>query len=909
MDQEDTPRQGEDGSIDFSRYTVAQLSELKSLIDPVSRPLDHDHLQEEIARRNGTDYLWTGRFTSADGILGWITAIRERQPLYGEAAIELAPDGLILHGWRRTWLGIATQASVRVPFDRIRNVVRDGANIWFNCGRFSRVCFQAVSPAAATALTDVLPSFQTNGFERKWRATRQFNLKLAAGGRYAWVTLALALLNIGVFAAQSWQAQQLGEFSINNIMNWGGNYGPLTVSGEWWRLVTYAFLHMDLWHLLINLWALTGIGRLTERLYGRWRYAGLYLVLAAIAGMVSLSWHPSVVSIGASGAIYGVFGLFLGYLGRHFRRVPVSLIWAHWPSTLVFVIFSLLNGMQQSGVDNAAHVGGLLGGLLLGLVAAPRLDENGPARWSLSRMGIVTSLAAATLVAGYAHTRNSDLGLAPWEKYIQARAWFSDGAGRNDQRWGELAQSLGIGEASNLVVADAFEKEVIPFWVDAESRLEREDAGVTGDYVQFSAVMRELIQSRREMAEALVRVLRSSNPDEEELSEKSNKLMTVMAHMQVFQLRAAASHHPGSLANNTVMDYLSRRLFGGEPTCVEPPEVFHQQASGEDNPKDGPARWAATACEAQRLFLEADYEALEALFNASAAKLGDLPDGSSSIDAASTGLSNLFEFGEITIDDAFGRLVTWADKYPQSMSAMLMQAQFLEDWAWAARGHGVANAVPAQAAALFSIRSQMANAVLEEIKEQAAGHPRWYSQAMRVQLSISNKDEVFDLFRAGSARFPTYYALHRQVLRSMMPRWGGSHGAVHIFINKEVESVPEEQKKELYARLFWSYRNLENDDLDLIRKVGMRWGIVREGMRGLIDHHPDSDYWLNAATSFACHVDDDNEYKRLRPLLQGRMSFSAWRKNETVEDCDAKFAKAKMEPQDEPDAQESEIEE
>lgn len=910
MDQGEGPGRGGDGVIDFGRYTTAQLSELLALIDPASRPLDHAHLLAEIARREGPDHLWTGRFTPGGGIPGWITALRDRQPLYGDGTVELSADGVILHGWRRTWLGVAAPVSLPIPFNRIRNVVAEGGMVRFDCGLLAQVRFQAATPAAAAALAAALPDTRSTGFERKWGAARQFNLKLMAAGRYAWVTWALVLLNAGIFAALAWHSQRLAAFSGNDIMIWGGNYGPLTASGEWWRLLASAFLHLDWMHVTVNMWALAGVGRLTERLYGHWRYAGLYLALALVAGMASIIWQPSGAGAGASGAIFGVFGLFLAYLARHHGRIPVSVIWAHWPSSLVFVLFSLFSGMHQSGVDNAAHVGGLVAGLLLGLLAAPRLDDRGPESWSLPQAGLVTGLVLAMLGGGYAHVRGSDLTLSPWEKYGQERAWLNAGMGRNDQRWGELAAGLASGQTSGLEIAEAFEKEIIPFWREAEARLLREDAGLKGEQARFAAVTLELVKRRGDMAAAIAKFGRSGQDPKGEIAETADKLTSTLAHVQVFQLRAAGSHRPSGVANITAMEYLSRRLFGGAPDCVKPPDAFGVQVAAGDNPQDGPARWMAAACAAQRLFRDEDYAGLEALFTAAAGRLGDLPDGTSTLDALAAGLSNFTRFGQITVDDGFGRLVAWANHYPQSTAALLMQAQFLTDWGWSARGHATANAVPAQAMSLFNFRSRMADAVLGELKEQAVNHPLWYSLSLDMHVNLSKgKDGTLALFQTGTAKFPAYYRLHRQVLRALMPRWFGSHQEVRDFIEEEVARAPDARKSELYARLFWTYRNLEDDDLNLMDQARMRWGRVREGMRALIERYPDSDYWLNAAASFACHVGDDQEYARFRPLLAGRMSATAWRPGETVESCDTTFAQAKAKAQEEPAPPEPEQEE
>ena len=88
-------------------------------------------------------------------------------------------------------------------------------------------------------------------------------------------------------------------------MDWGGNLGALTVSGEWWRLSANLFIHFGFIHLAVNLWVLQAIGRFTETLFGPWSFLLIYLGSGILASMTSVYVHPMILSAGASGAIFG----------------------------------------------------------------------------------------------------------------------------------------------------------------------------------------------------------------------------------------------------------------------------------------------------------------------------------------------------------------------------------------------------------------------------------------------------------------------------------------------------------------------------------------------------------------------------------------------------------------------------
>jgi rhomboid protease GluP len=163
-----------------------------------------------------------------------------------------------------------------------------------------------------------------------------------------------------------------GSTNVRVLIRFGANYGPLILDGEFWRLFTSMFLHIGLMHLVFNAYALFIFGLEMERLYGPDRFIVIYILSGLFGSLASFaSRGADVLSAGASGAIFGIIGMNLAYfyLHRenfgHFGRQRVM-------NTLFIIGLNLFFGFTIPGIDNLAHVGGLIAGLALGYGLAPR---------------------------------------------------------------------------------------------------------------------------------------------------------------------------------------------------------------------------------------------------------------------------------------------------------------------------------------------------------------------------------------------------------------------------------------------------------------------------------------------------------------------------------------------------------
>lgn len=181
------------------------------------------------------------------------------------------------------------------------------------------------------------------------------------------ITLLLILLNIAAFYVPWWfdnrAFDNLSKKSF--LINWGGNIPALTLSGEYWRLLSSMFQHVNFMHLACNMLALWAIGYVLERRLPRLAFIGIYFCSGLAGGLLSALVHrgDTIVSCGASGAILGIAGALIACMLFQPRETKKQFI------GLILSIFLTFGAGQFLPVDNAAHAGGLIIGLILGSFA------------------------------------------------------------------------------------------------------------------------------------------------------------------------------------------------------------------------------------------------------------------------------------------------------------------------------------------------------------------------------------------------------------------------------------------------------------------------------------------------------------------------------------------------------------
>ena len=188
-------------------------------------------------------------------------------------------------------------------------------------------------------------------------------------------------------------------FSSVTLVRWGAQFGPGVADGQWWRLLSAMWLHAHPLHLALNAIFLWRFGDYVERLLGPVVFLIVYVLAGVVASAVSLQFHG--LSVGASGAIFGLVGVLLtvamtsrgsGGLGQMVAELR--------PNLISIVVANLFLGFLMQGVDNAAHIGGLAGGLVLGwLVGRHSLDATPSPRLTVIPIVMTAAIAAAAVLS------------------------------------------------------------------------------------------------------------------------------------------------------------------------------------------------------------------------------------------------------------------------------------------------------------------------------------------------------------------------------------------------------------------------------------------------------------------------------------------------------------------------------
>ena len=206
--------------------------------------------------------------------------------------------------------------------------------------------------------------------------------------------------------------------SPNDIqLVWGANFGPATQDKQWWRLGTALFLHFGAIHLALNSFALWDVGQLAERMYGHLRFIGIYIISGLSGNLLSLVVQGnSAVSGGASGAIFGIYAAVLVFLWR--ERATISaheFRWLFWGGS-AFAVFSIGLGFVIPGIDNAAHIGGFVTGLLTSVIFSQRITARVmPVKYSVGA-------ACLTVIASFILFKNIPAPKYFWSDELLVRS-------------------------------------------------------------------------------------------------------------------------------------------------------------------------------------------------------------------------------------------------------------------------------------------------------------------------------------------------------------------------------------------------------------------------------------------------------------------------------------------------------
>jgi membrane associated rhomboid family serine protease len=256
------------------------------------------------------------------------------------------------------------------------------------------------------------------------RASSRAKRRLSFGGLLQFpATSFLIGINTAVFLGMILGSGEIMGFRPETLIRWGGNFGPYTLSGEYWRLVTAGFVHGNPLHFALNMWCLWSLGQLSERLFGSSVTLAIYVLTGVGGAMLSVGLHPMRLEVGASAAVFGVAGAILS--GIKFGNVPLASVHKRqiFSSLIFFVIFNLSFGMLP-GIDNMAHLGGLVSGFLFGVpLASAAASGKKVMEWGTIVLATLVLVGIGSrVVQTYGHVSQLRVGAIEIQDHNSSRA-------------------------------------------------------------------------------------------------------------------------------------------------------------------------------------------------------------------------------------------------------------------------------------------------------------------------------------------------------------------------------------------------------------------------------------------------------------------------------------------------------
>jgi rhomboid protease GluP len=345
------------------------------------------------------------------------------------------------------------------------------------------------------------------------------------------VAIAILVINALLFIVMVASGVPLMNPDADIIFKWGGNYGPVTMTDEPWRLLTSVFVHIGVIHILFNSYALYIVSVTLEPMLGKLRFLAAYLCTGVLASLASVWWHADepLVSAGASGAIFGLFGVILALLST--KLIPREARASLFQGIGVFVLYNLLYGLKSKGVDNAAHIGGLLAGLAIGYLYYFQLKkevsqdgEEPTSRKTSPVISVALLLLTAILILG-----SPQLGLFN-SKPIQTEE-FSKKV-EHFSTLEQIAMEAYVNK-ENLDADDyrtALEKTVLPNWVDCINLMnETAEFHLNDKQRQLGELLKKYASYRVDETLLMIRILKEEEgPLEEELETKRKQINTAL---------------------------------------------------------------------------------------------------------------------------------------------------------------------------------------------------------------------------------------------------------------------------------------------------------------------------------------------------------------------------------------------
>ncbi len=385
-----------------------------------------------------------------------------------------------------------------------------------------------------TRIREITEATKVAAAEEKEEA-RKVNEVMHLEGSNLYVTYALIAINVVIFILMVIDGAGFMKPNALVHIRWGSNIAPLTLSGDYWRLLTNIFIHFGLIHLLANMYCLYIIGSYLEPMLGKKKYILAYFATGILASLTSLWWHTEMSnSAGASGAIFGLYGLFLALLTT--PLIPTSVRKILLQNIALFVLFNLIYGIKD-GVDNSAHIGGLISGFVIGylyLINIQKEKVNERATWVMP----VVIVATIGIAFGFLKTHKASssdrrelLGYVQSSQFKDDEKFNSNYDSFIEMQTAAMAP-LNDTTLTNVDRIQKIETSSIPAWEKAQQQVEaagKMDVATTKKELAVTAI--KYINQRKLEAVTMVEMLKGSKDAVQKFDSIENEINATLNFM------------------------------------------------------------------------------------------------------------------------------------------------------------------------------------------------------------------------------------------------------------------------------------------------------------------------------------------------------------------------------------------
>jgi rhomboid protease GluP len=364
-----------------------------------------------------------------------------------------------------------------------------------------------------------------------------FDERLRAATRWTPVTWTLVAANVVLFAAMAAMHGRLFYFGDDALLTWGGGLAPRVFDHEWWRAGSHMFVHGDLAHLAGNLLFLLLIAPLVERLLGPARFALVYLLAGLGGGLLGMGTYPQHVVVGASAAVFGVYGALLGCCLRGPRSISWRAVAQRGGLLLLYTVVSLLGQWLDFAQHPVGHLSGFVFGLVGGLLCGHRLQPRA-SRWRLWRLAVIAAacIGLVGLTVWWVHGCAAK-ALNFYGRYAPAKDRERELRGCFDDALHQWEQ----GKITSTEWKDVLEKKLIPAWQDARSSCGLKLTGELAELEQRDFSMQDFWSAARSVRGEL------KSQDEKPITiEEYGKTYRLLCKIRLDSWRALAKDLPGN---------------------------------------------------------------------------------------------------------------------------------------------------------------------------------------------------------------------------------------------------------------------------------------------------------------------------------------------------------------------------